>query len=117
MKYPLEDLLRVRNFREDNAASELTKRRTEVEEAKQLLEQRKQELADYTQWRIQREEELYQEVMEQKVQLKTLDDLKMDIQMLREKEAVYQQRIVDAQQALKAAEQALEQAHQQHRAG
>ena len=111
-KYPLKDLLRVRNFREDNAAKELTRCRAEVKKAEELLQQQKQELADYIKWRILREEEMYQEVMEKKVQLKELDDLKQDIQMLREKEFAYEERIRDSEQALQAAKEALEQAHQ-----
>lgn len=116
MKYPLEDLLRVRNFREDNAANELTKRRREVEQAEELVQQRKQELADYIQWRIKREEELYNQVMQKPVQLKDLDDLKQDIQLLREKEHLYEDRIREAEKALADARQALEDAHAQYQA-
>ena len=116
MKYPLEDLLRVRNFREDNAANELTRRRREVEQAEQLVQQRKKELEEYIQWRIKREEELYQEVMQKPVQLKDLDDLKQDIQLLREKEHLYEDRIREAEKALADARQALDDAHAQYQA-
>lgn len=116
MKYPLEDLLRVRNFREDNAANELTKRRREVEQAEELVQQRKQELADYIQWRIKREEELYNVVMQKPVQLKDLDDLKQDIQLLREKEHLYEDRIREAEKALADARQALDDANAQYQA-
>ena len=107
MKYPLEDLLRVRNFREDNAANELTKRRRAVEAAEDLVKQRKRELEEYIQWRIQREEELYREVMQKPVQLKELDDLKQDIQLLREKESLYEERIREAENGVVQAKEAL----------
>ncbi len=116
MKYPLQDLLRVRNIREDNAANELARRRTEVEAAEKIVEQRKQELKEYTEWRIRREEELYQEIIEKKVQLKELDDLKQSIGLLREKEFVYEDRIREAERLLREAQEALEQAHEEYRA-
>ena len=115
-RYPLEDLLRVRNFREDNAANELTRRRRAVEQAEQLVQQRKRELEEYIQWRINREEELYREVMQKPVQLKALDDLKQDIQLLREKEHLYEERIREAEKAVVQAKEALDQAQADYQA-
>ena len=78
-KYPLRDLLRVRQFREDKAARRLTQCREQVEHAEHLVAQRKQELVDYIQWREAREEELYKEVFKHEVKLKKLDDLKIEM--------------------------------------
>ena len=111
MKYPLEDLLRVRKFREDERANELTRRRKAVEAAELLVEQKKQELKDYIVWRIRREQEMYDEIMRQQIAVRTLDDLKINIQILRDKELVYQQAIQDAEKALVTARQALADAH------
>src|SRR5690606_14716604 len=97
MKYPLEDLLRVRRFREDERANELTRRRKAVAEAEEQLERRKQELRDYVDWRIRREKELYDEVLRQEIAVKQLDDLKLNIQILRENELAYQERIKQAE--------------------
>lgn len=114
MKYPLQDLLRVRNFREENAANELTVKRRELEQAEQLVVQRKRELEEYIQWRINREAEMYQEVMRKSIQLHDLDDLKQDIQILREKEHFYEDQIKKAEIALEEATRALEQARSHH---
>lgn len=107
MKYPLDDLLRVRKFREDERASELTARRKAVAEAEELLQRRRQELKDYVAWRIRREQELYDEVLRQQIAVKQLDDLKINIQILRENELAYQDRIKQAEKDLEAARQAL----------
>jgi hypothetical protein len=107
MKYPLEDLLRVRQFREDERAQELTRKRGEVEAAAQLVEKRKQELTAYTAWRINREKELYDEVMLREIEVKDLDALKLNIQILRENELAYGERVKEAEKALEAAQQAL----------
>lgn len=107
MRYPLEDLLRVRKFREDERAQELTRKRGEVEDAVQLVAKRKQELVDYTAWRINREKELYDEVMMREIEVKDLDALKLNIQILRENELAYAERIKEAEKALEAARQAL----------
>ncbi|MBI1247960.1 hypothetical protein GC197_08990 [bacterium] len=114
MKYPLQDLLRVRNFREENAANALTVKRRELEQAEQLVAQRKKELEDYIQWRINRESEMYQEVMKKSIHLQALDDLKQDIQILRDKQNIYEDQITKAEKALQEAQQALEQARVHH---
>ena len=110
-RYPLEDLLRVRLFREDNAASEMSRRRTELESARALVVQRSKELEEYVEWRIRREEELYEEIIHKEVKLRSLDDLKQDIQLLREKQLVYEEKVREAERGVKDAEDALEQAH------
>lgn len=107
MKYPLEDLLRVRRFREDERANELTRRRKAVAEAEEQLERRKQELRDYVDWRIRREKELYDEVLRQEIAVKQLDDLKLNIQILRENELAYQERIKQVEKDLEETRQAL----------
>src|SRR5262245_12935107 len=110
-RYPLEDLLRVRRFREDNAARELTARRRELEQTEEALRQRRQEAADYRTWRIRREDELYQEIMRQAIQRQDLDDLKLKIDSLRAEEINLQERILQAERDVVAAREALEQAH------
>lgn len=116
MKYPLEELLRVRRLREDDATNELTRRRREVEQAERMLEQRQRELEEYTAWRIQREAELYEQVIGKQVPLKALDDLKKDIQILRDQEITYQERILAAEKALAEAKARLVEAQAAYQA-
>ena len=54
--------------------------------------------------------------MQQAIQRKELDDLKQNIQILRDKETDYEQRIIAAENGVKEAESALEAALAEHRA-
>lgn len=107
MKYPLQELLRVRLIREDNAQVEVRVCRTAVETASENVKTREHERDDYIAWREQREAELYEEIMEQHVQLRKLDDLKLSISLLREKQNGYEDRVQQAIQELEEAEQQL----------
>ena len=115
-KYPLAELLRVRSLREEKMANEVSRCRLLVAEAEAMVEQRKRELVDYIAWRVGREEELYAQVMEQAIQRKELDELKLTIQILREKELNYEERIREAEKAVADALEALESAQRDHRA-
>lgn len=112
MKYPLEDLLRVRRFREDEAQSQLTAARGQLEAAEAALDQAEQALAEYIQRRERREAELYDEIMLQEVSMKDLDDLKAAIATLREQQSGYEERVRQAHQDVAAATNALEAARQ-----
>ena len=114
MKYPLQDLLRVRLFREDAAQSEVTAARRRVEDARELIVRREQELADYIRQRKRREEELYDEVFRQEVQVRDLDDLKMNIQILRDRQSGYEDAVEQARSELIEAEKALAEAIAAH---
>lgn len=103
-KYPLEDLRRIRTFREETAANDVIRCRRLVEQAAKLLEERKKQLAEYIEWRIAREEAMYQEIMQQLIQRKDLDELKVNIQILRDKELTYRERVVQAEKELAEAQ-------------
>jgi len=82
MKYVLQPLMVVRVFREDAAANAMIAQRRRVAEAEADLVRRRKDLADYTDWRIVREEELWQTVIGKEVLNKDLDDLKLDLQIV-----------------------------------
>ncbi len=109
-KYPLQDLLRVRLFREDAAQAEVTSARRKVQAAQELIEQRQQELADYIKQREQQEKQLWDDIIDQDVQMRDLDDLKLKIQIIRDKQTSYEEAVEQAKRDLLAAEEALEQA-------
>ena len=115
-KYPLKDLLRVRRFREDAAAAQVTKCRRAMEAAKEAIVSRKKELTDYQERRVQLEQNEYDAVVDQEIQLRDLDDLKLNIQLLRDNELAYHDRVREAQQHVVAAEKALMEAKEHYRA-
>lgn len=114
MQYPLHDLLRVRQWREDERAAELARRRAAVEEAEQQLARRQRELEEYGAWRVRREQQLYDEVLFREIEVRDLDDLKLNIRLLRENELTYRDRVKTAADELTSARQALEAARQAH---
>jgi type III secretion protein O len=103
----VDDLLEIKVFREDRASAEVTKCRVALEEAVMLVERRRQELLDYQAWRVRREDEMYDEIEQQLVHLQDLEDLKADIGLLRGREALFEQRIQDAENARGGARTAL----------
>ena len=110
-RYPLDDLLRVRRFREDHAATELQNRRKAVEAAEQALAQRRRAVADYHAWRLRREDELYHDVLQKAVTRQDLDDLKLTIEALRTEELNLHEQVVEAERQLSAARAAAQSAH------
>jgi hypothetical protein len=82
MKYLLQPLLRVRLYREDQAANAMIQQRRRVTAAEIELERRRKDLADYEVWRVRREDEIWQSVIGKEVLNKDLDDLKLDLQIV-----------------------------------
>lgn len=96
----------VKVLREDRAGEGLRRARYAVEEAARQVERRKQELDDYRIWRVARENELYDAIERQLVKLRDLEDLKTDIGLLRGREQLFEQRILEAEKARVAAHEA-----------
>lgn len=112
--YPLKDLHRVRKFREDTAAAEMSKRRLACEAAADELQRCKKALEEYQRYRISREQALYQEICGQAIQRKVLDQLQQSVQILREKDLQLKQEIQDAESRLEQARNELQVAREKH---
>ncbi|MEM7475297.1 MAG: YscO family type III secretion system apparatus protein [Planctomycetota bacterium] len=114
-KYPLRDLEKVRRIREENAASEVLKAKNGVLTAQEEVLRCEKEVESYHDWRLNREEELYQEIVDQQIQLKELDGLKIQIQLLRDKELMLHRKVEEAKKKLEDAKQHLLDAQDSHR--
>ncbi len=112
--YLLQDLVRVRELREDRASKALTKAQRVVEAAKQKLHQKLKELEEYREWRIQEEDRLIQSIMLKKVKLGEITDLRLEIAALREKELEHFDAVKKAEGELDRALEALELARKAH---
>jgi len=110
MKYVLQDLLRVREFRETAAGSEVKKKKSRFDHAQRTVTEKEKALSDYHTWRLEKEDSLYDEIANRLVTLKDLDDLKMNIALLREKETALENDLLEAQKALNLAAEELEEA-------
>lgn len=116
IKYVLEDLLKVREFRQDAAAKEVTVAQYKLEEAEKLIHQKIKEKDEYLTWRKQREDQLYADIKGKNVSLRDLDDLKARIYMLRQRDLAFEKAIEDAKRAKQEAETKLEEAREAHKA-
>lgn len=104
MKYPLQDLLRVRVVRKDKATEEVLKAQRAVAEAMQFLEKKRQELEEFKQWRIDEIDRLYRCIMMKDIRKNAVDDLNFDLANLDNKLLEYRKRVDDATSAVRAAE-------------
>lgn len=75
MKYPLGDLIRVRQRREDNAAIEVQTATHEVERAQQAWQESQQQLTQFQIQKPQLREEAYKKVMNQTCNMQDIDKL------------------------------------------
>ena len=114
MTYPLEDLLRIRQLRENEAAKKLAHAMDDLNAAQDRLRQSREELSEYSDWRVNRERELYDDVMNADVKPRDLDDLKQDVQILKEKELAFKKRVEECENSVTEFEQAYQRARTEH---
>jgi hypothetical protein len=84
--YLLQDLVRVREFREDRAGKAVIRARSLVDAARLDLGKKEKELSAYQKWRVEEEDRLLQSILLKKVKLGEITDLRLDIAALRERE-------------------------------
>ncbi len=106
----IQQIVDVKERREDRAQEEVRRRRLALEDAARRVEQRRQELQDYKTWRVRREVELWDEIETRVVKLRDIEDLKTDIGLLRGREQVLAEKVVEADKARNDANTALTQA-------
>jgi len=109
-----DSLLRIKAFREDKAAGQVTGHKRAVEERSRALVQAREAATRFHAFRIEREQQLFEEIRGRTVGLKAIDDMKRKVAGLREQEAVKAREVETAEQVLIEAKQALEQARAHH---
>ncbi len=112
--YLLQDLVRVREFREDRAGKAVIKARSVAEEARLDLRKKEKELTAYRKWRVEEEDRLIRSIMLKKVKLGEITDLRLDIAALREGELDHLDAVKKAEGDLDKALEDLEQARLAH---
>lgn len=110
MAYVLQDLLKIRLMREEWAKDHLIKAQNILEAAIKKVEQKKQELKDFREWRIKEEKRLYAEVMHKQVKKIDIDGLKINIANLEKRELEHVLAIEDAEKEREKAKEALAEA-------
>lgn len=110
MKYILEDLLQIRQLREQENLKNLKLKKKELENAIQLIQHSKEELKQYIAWRIKKENELYDSIININISLNELNSLRESIAILKEKDLILQKKILDAEEQKKRAEKEVDNA-------
>lgn len=109
-----DDLLRIKVFREQDAANAVTRQRYIVDKCAQEVEQARAKAVEFGAYRVEKEQQLFDDIKGQAVTMRVIDDMKLRVAALREQEAEFQSEILVAEKQLKGAQQVLEEVHQQH---
>jgi hypothetical protein len=110
--YPLQDMVRVREHREDQATQAVTKAQRQLKEARDALARKQQELKDYTAWRIAEEDRLLDSLMRRQLKLGEISDVRALIGTFRDRELQLTDEVVQAEKAVTKAEAHLEECRQ-----
>lgn len=110
MRYVLQDLLNIRELRDDEANQNLLREKNRLDQTLRDLEERKRELEEYIRWRIEKENGIYAALMKQRISSRHLAEVRMQITILREGDLVKQQKILEAEKAVEQAKEAVEKA-------
>jgi type III secretion protein O len=81
----VQDLLRIKLFREQQAERALLKARAELAEATEHLKQRQVAMKEFSEESIQREKSLYADLCSRLVFLKDIENVRIDIDLMKEK--------------------------------
>ena len=114
-RYPLHDMVFVREHREDKASKAVTKARRAVTEAQENLAAKKKTQEEFTAWSITEEERLIQSIMRKPVKLGDITDMRLEISSMRERELDYIDQVHKAEGELDRAKEALEEAKKVYR--
>lgn len=106
----IQQIVDVKERREERAQEDVRRRRLALEDAARRVEQRRKEHEDYRVWRVRREIELWDDIEQRTVKLRDIEDLKTDIGLLRGREQVLAEKVVEADKARNEANTALTQA-------
>jgi len=109
-KYVLEQLLDIRKKRADDMAQQVTKARSDLQEAEDLRDKAKQILEDFVAGMPEKKARLYAAVMNVVVKREQLDKLKEALADLERQRLVLAEKLEKAEQDVVQANQALEQA-------
>lgn len=114
MNYMLQDLVRVRQHREERAGANAARAARQLEEARTALATAQDDLTEYTVWRIERENTLLDGLMRRVLRAGELSDTRTEIALLREREFEFHDRVRRAETQVEKAEAALQEARHDH---
>ena len=110
--YPLQDMVRVRAHREDQASQAVTRARRLLMEARAAVQRQQEELTAYTAWRLAEEIRQLDSLMRRLLKLGEISDVRHAISLLRDREFELQDLLRQAEGAVTKAEAHLEECRQ-----
>lgn len=110
----LTDLLRIKIFREQKAERALAKARAQLQAAEEAVEQAKQVLRDYREESRRREKALFADLCRRIVQLKDIQEVQVDIQLMKERIEMLVQDVEQANELREAAAEHERAAREEH---
>ena len=108
----LDELLRVKRIREDEAIKIMKEKQLQLEQCQKLLETKHSEHDEYVVWRKEEEKRLYQEVLNQDVHAYNLNIMRDQITSFKDKQQQLKEEIEKAEAAVTEATKDLAEARQ-----
>ena len=110
----LTDLLRIKIFREQQAERALLKARLILKEADGALKDARSSLKKFMEESIEREKLMYSDLCSRLVFLKEIENVRLDVDLMKEKSDQLKQKVEDAETARKEAAEREDLARQVH---
>mgnify|MGYP000452780143 CR=1 FL=1 len=111
----LSDLLRIKIFREEKAERALAKARAVLSAAEEAVEMAKKVLRDYREESRLREKALFADLCKRIVLLKDIQDVQIDIQLMKERTEALVQELEEARQKQEEAAEHERAAREEHK--
>lgn len=110
MSLLLDELLRVKRIREDEAIKTMKEKQLQLEQCQKLLEAKIMQHDEYVAWREREETRLYEEVLNKKVRAYNINTMRDQITSFKEKQQQLKEEIEKAQTAVSEATEHLAEA-------
>lgn len=108
----LDDLLRIKRRREDDAVAAVAEARGALERRREACREKERELEEYRAWQVAEKERLYAKVHHRNVTKDTLEKYREQLGMIRQRELQIEEERTQAEREAADAQAALEQAQQ-----
>lgn len=108
----LDDLLRIKRRREDDAIAAVAEARAALERRREACREKQRELEEYRAWQVAEKERLYAKVHHRNVTKDTLEKYREQLGMIRQRELQIEEERTQAEREAADAQAALEQAQQ-----
>ncbi|MGI9486070.1 MAG: type III secretion system stalk subunit SctO [Geminicoccaceae bacterium] len=113
MNRQIKQLHEIKTMREQIAVQRQERARAALDEALHLLDQKKNEIALYSEWRVRREDELYATIEREGGNVRKIERMNDELRGLHKAQSVIEEGVLEARQKAKEKQQTLEAAVQE----